>query len=84
MPQGAAVKKPIDYDALHRAIEGGAKEACIDAGLVRFALSVQFSALIVVGGDGPEPIPSVEIEVTELTEEQADALKELRDKAQGN
>jgi hypothetical protein len=78
------MSKPIDYDNLHRVIEEGVKEACKDAGLVRFALSIQFTALVVVSGKGPEMIPNVEIEVTELTEEQSEALKALSDKAQGN
>ncbi len=59
----------VDWNKLRRVIELGTVEAAKDAGLERFAVTVNVTVL-------PEPInvPVISVEVVELTAEQAKSL----------
>lgn len=78
------MKKPVDYENLRNVIEAGVKQACKDAGLERFAIEIGMYALVVVSNKGPEQIPCLAIDVTELTEEQQAEIDRARVKREGN
>lgn len=67
-------RKPIDFEALRRAITMGSTEAAKDAGLVNFAISVDIRPAVALTPAGPVAAPLIEVEIAEISDEEAQGL----------
>lgn len=64
-----------ELQKLRRAVADNAAKVAQDHGLVRFGVSVVIARLVVTHPDGAkEMVPGIEIDITELSEEQAAML----------
>lgn len=79
------MSKPIDYDNLRDVVQAGTAQACRDAGMKFFSVSVEIiPVLVVVKGAGPALVPETKVQVLELTEEQAKQVLAEDLKLRGN
>lgn len=66
----------IDLENLKRVIMAGSTDAARDAGLTHFAISVSVEPVLAELPQGPAIVPQISVEIVELSEEQAVALRE--------
>jgi hypothetical protein len=70
------VSRPVDFENLKRVIMAGSADAAREAGLTHFVISVSVEPALVELAQGPAIIPQISVEIVELSEEQAAALRE--------